>query len=134
MGSRGLGDLELSADGNTLYAVSPFNDQLVSLAVGSPPTAPGSAATTAIPRPANCPTAADFVPFALGVAPDTGMVYVGATCNARSTQNVANLRGYVYAWNPAGPFPNACGGLRPGLPALRGSRLMSGNRGRRPAP
>ncbi|HUN22002.1 MAG TPA: SdrD B-like domain-containing protein [Anaerolineales bacterium] len=105
VGSRGLGDLELSKDGNTLYTINLYTDQLVSVVLGTPPIVPVTATSIDVPRPANCPTAEDFVPMAIGVAPDTGFVYIGATCNARSTQSVTELRGYIFEWNPSISFP-----------------------------
>jgi hypothetical protein len=105
VGSRGLGDLELSKDGDTLYTINLYEDQLVSIEVGTPPTVPAIVTSINVPRPANCPTSGDFVPMAIGVSPDTGFVYVGATCNGRSTQSVTELRGYIYEWNPSSSFP-----------------------------
>ena len=106
VGSRSLGDIDISADGQTLYVINTYDDELVVVPVGDPPSAPASVTTYDIPRPGTCPSDDDFLPFALGVA-DDGTVYVGATCNARSTQDEDDLRGYIYVWDPTGPFPGS---------------------------
>lgn len=103
VGYRGLGDLDISVDQETLYVINLYDHSLVSLAIGIPPSVPGAATVTNIPVPSNC-NAADFIPFGLGVAED-GKVYVSATCNARSTQSIADLRGYIFEWDPSGAFP-----------------------------
>ncbi|HUN22004.1 MAG TPA: SdrD B-like domain-containing protein, partial [Anaerolineales bacterium] len=103
-GSRSLGDMELSNDEQTLFVVNLFQDQLVALNIGVPATAPTSATPYSIPRPANCPTAEDFMPLGLGISPDNKL-YISATCIGRSTQSFDNLRGYIYEWDLAGAFP-----------------------------
>lgn len=101
VGRMGLGGLSISDDGRTLWAVNLFNNTLnridVISAAGANPTA-GGLASFPIPTPANCP-AADVRPFAAQF--EDGQVYVGAVCSAESSNNAANLRAYVYSFDPA---------------------------------
>jgi len=101
VGRLGLGGLSISDDGRTLWAVNLFNNTLNRIDVisvgGASPTA-GAVASFPVPVPGNCP-AADLRPFALQF--EDGLVYLGAVCSAESTQNAANLRAYVYSFNPA---------------------------------
>ncbi len=91
IGEIGFGDLEISDDFSTLYAVNLAQKTLMAIPVGNP----GAAVSTAIPTPASCP-ATDTKPFGLGV--NDGTVYVGVVCTAESTQNGNNLRAYIYAF------------------------------------
>ncbi len=101
VGRMGLGGLSISDDGRTLWAVNLFNNTLNRIDVistgGANPTA-GGLATFPIPTPANCP-AVDVRPFAVQF--EDGLVYVGAVCSAESTGSAANLRAYVYSFDPA---------------------------------
>lgn len=96
VGKEGLGDLDLSEDGKTLYAVglkakALYAYDVVGAAPGRPPAAPRQAIP--IPDP-GCPTGAgDWRPYGLGV--HDGAVYVGGTCSAESSQRRADLRAYV---------------------------------------
>lgn len=98
VGKRSLGDLTMSDDDNTLYAVNLANRQLYGIPVDNP----GSPTTYNIPTsPPGCPAAGDARPFAVEFY--DGLVYVGVTCTAESTpNNPGNLRAYVYSLNPAG--------------------------------
>jgi uncharacterized repeat protein (TIGR01451 family) len=101
VGKIGLGGLSISDDGRTLWAVNLFNNTLNRIDVisvaGANPTA-GGLASFPIPVPANCP-AADVRPFATQF--EDGLVYVGSVCSAESTGSTANLRAYVYSFDPA---------------------------------
>ncbi len=87
VGKIGLGDLEISQDGSTLYSVN-LNDKRLYLI----PTSGALNSTTitrfAIPTTGlttnggTCPTA-DVRPFALG-RDGTGQIYVGAVCSAET--------------------------------------------------
>ena len=52
-----------------------------------------------IPVPADASSAQDMRPFA--VAQSDGLFYVGTVDSAQSTQNAADLKAYVYTFNPA---------------------------------
>ncbi|MDQ3248795.1 MAG: hypothetical protein M3Q45_06250, partial [Chloroflexota bacterium] len=94
VGKVGLGDIELSADEQTLYVVNLFTKALVAIPlVGNPPTA-GTPVSTPMPQPSDC-LAANTYPFALGR--NGAKLYLGLTCGAP----VASLRGYVYEYDGA---------------------------------
>ena len=90
VGKQGLGDIEVSTDGNTVYTVDLLNRQLVSIPVqangsaGTPTRTNITAATLGI---TGC-VADDIRPFGLGVD-DLGNVMVGTVCSAASTVNAA---------------------------------------------
>jgi hypothetical protein len=97
VGKKGLGNLELSADQQTLYTINLNARTVVSIALGD--TAPGSLSLTAgavsqtpIPAPTDCLT--DFRPFAL--RQHNGKLYVGVTCGSADP---ASLKAYVYEFD-----------------------------------
>lgn len=93
VGKIGLGDMDISADGKTLYVVN-LNDKRLYLV--STVTATTIAAYT-IPDP-GC-TGGVSRPFGLGIHPYTNNVLVGVVCDASTTQLRANLDGFVYEFN-----------------------------------
>ncbi|MEM1215137.1 MAG: SdrD B-like domain-containing protein [Bacteroidota bacterium] len=116
VGKLSLGDLELSADQRTLYAVNMNTRELVSIPVGAGVAAPTSAAATnTLPAPGQvgqftipspCSNPDDARPMALEV--HQGRVYVGGICSAESTVTGANpagdptqLTGYIYEFDPS---------------------------------
>ena len=97
VGKAGLGDATMSDDDSTLWVVNLFDRRLYSIAASNP----GSVSSFAIPQtPPGCP-AGNGRPFAVEFY--DGQVYVGVTCSAESSQNVSDLRAYVYRFNPASP-------------------------------
>ena len=108
---EGLGDIDLSPDQQTLWAVNleSSNRALVEIAIGDPWTQPAAGDVTVHPLPLTLSTCTgdtgDIRPFGLGFNPDPAdsLVYVGVVCTAESTQNSADLRGYVYTFDPAAP-------------------------------
>ncbi|MFI6325315.1 SdrD B-like domain-containing protein [Nonomuraea sp. NPDC050556] len=99
-GKQGLGDLDLSEDEKTLYAVNLATRQLLTFDVAKvdPGTMKEPATTTAIPDP-GCPNPGDWRPWALGV--QDGKVYVGGVCSGQSTQSKADLAVHILTFNPA---------------------------------
>jgi uncharacterized repeat protein (TIGR01451 family)/LPXTG-motif cell wall-anchored protein len=102
----GLGDIDMSADNKTLYAVNLNDRQLYAVPMTSGATtdaAPVAGKPVAIALPLDLPGAAqgcaadDVRPFGLGE--HLGVLYVTLTCTAESTQVRSNLRGYVYTMN-----------------------------------
>jgi uncharacterized repeat protein (TIGR01451 family) len=105
IGKRGLGDLDLSQDGNTIYAVNLNDRRLYAI-----PTTGALNASTIFSYPiptAGLPTPGgtastcaqdDVRPFGVGVD-GSGTVYVGGVCSAESTANRNNLRGYVWRFS-----------------------------------
>ncbi|HUN24575.1 MAG TPA: SdrD B-like domain-containing protein, partial [Anaerolineales bacterium] len=108
IGHRALGGIEISPDGTMMYVINPGAQMLYAFPlVGTPPVAPTLASINQvnIPKPANCPTSDDFVPYAIAMHPSNGKVYVGATCIARSSQLASDLYAYIFEWNPSLGFP-----------------------------
>lgn len=102
VGKISLGDIDLSEDELTLWAVNLTDRRLYEIPIGIPPTPPtaGNINRFDIPLPADCPTAATNArPFGTGTRGN--LVYVGIVCTAETTQNAAQMRGYVYSFNPA---------------------------------
>ena len=96
-GKEGLGDMDISEDGNTLFVVNLFDRNLYSVNIATGvPTARG------IIGPAAC-TNGTYRPFGLGVR--DGLVYVGGVCDASGEPVSAtmsnSLQAYVYSFNPA---------------------------------
>jgi hypothetical protein len=101
VGKVGLGDLEISQDGSTLYVVNLFDRRLYTIPTSGPLTT-GTIQSYPIPTSINLPTAScstkDVRPFALG-RDGGGRIYVGAVCSAESTGNPAFLQAYVWYFN-----------------------------------
>jgi hypothetical protein len=102
IGKMGIGDMEISEDGNKLWLVNQFDKKLYSIditAYNTSSTAPTAAnvASFTIPNP-GC-TGGDARPFATKVY--RGKIYVGVVCDAFTSQNKSDLRAYVYSYNPA---------------------------------
>jgi SdrD B-like domain/Domain of unknown function DUF11 len=98
VGTEGLGDIDMSEDGSTLYAVNMGDQKLYSVpvtGVGVTATA-GAISATAIPAPSPC---IDPRPMGLGI--HDGVVYVGGVCSAESTGSAADLSAYVVMFNPS---------------------------------
>lgn len=108
VGKRGLGDLDISEDGRTLYTINLATRQLYAIPVGVPAVAPapGSIGAFAIPTP--CTDPGESRPFALGVR--DGTVYVGGVCSGENGSG--QLSGWVSSFTPgatatAGTFSGA---------------------------
>ncbi|MFN8487771.1 MAG: SdrD B-like domain-containing protein [Caldilineaceae bacterium] len=100
VGKIGLGDIDISEDGATLYAVNLYDRKLylISTATGA------TLGSYAVPVPSDC--VADYRPFGLGVKGTT--VYVGQVCSAESSVTSTNLWGsstnlkaYIYTFSGA---------------------------------
>ena len=107
VGKMGLGDIDIAADGSTLYAINLFDRRLYSipLSVDDPPVA-GTPTSVDLPIPANCPVDPatpggemnlNVRPFALRV--NAGQIYIGMVCTAQSTGLQSDLRAYVYQYD-----------------------------------
>ncbi len=94
----GLGDIDISSDGNTLYVMNLEARELVILDVSDPNNV-SLINKVAVPNP-GCGGANDYRPFATKVY--EGQVYIGITCTAESSQMKSDLKAYVYVLNGAG--------------------------------
>jgi len=92
IGYAGIGDIDVSDDGNTLWFTN-LNDKnlyRVDLSGGMPTAADVSNCN--LPNP--CGSTGEAIPW--GVTYYKGAVYVGGICNAIISQNRADLLAYVY--------------------------------------
>ncbi len=107
VGKTGLGGMELSEDGRTLYAVNLFSRSLIEISVGIPATTPTAADVREIPITLQSPAVGavngEFRPWAVGVK--DGEVYVGGVATAENAGGAASdLRAYVLQLNDSGTF------------------------------
>jgi len=93
VGKVGLGDIDLSDDGNTLYVMSLNNKTLYAVDVATK----ALAGSFVVPDP-GC-TGGDWRPFALKY--HRAGLYVGGVCDAETSQSAANLRAIVYRFDGA---------------------------------
>lgn len=94
VGKMSLGDMDISADEQTLWFTNLSNRTLYSLHIGLPAQTPGlnDVEAYAIPNLANCSNN-EFVAFAVKV--HDGSVYVGGNCTAETSQETADLKAFV---------------------------------------
>lgn len=102
VGRTGYGNIAVEENDNNLWLVNLNQRALVRVNVSSA-TLPGTVDQypfTAAVGLLACPNASDvFRPFALTFY--NGLGYLGGVCDASVSQNAANLRAYVYSFNPA---------------------------------
>ncbi len=108
VGKRGLGDLDISEDEQTLWVVNLANRSLVEIPIGNPAAAPAVGAVVEHVLPAVVTPAVQngvLRPWAVGIK--DGYVYVGATATAESAGGTAaHLRAYILRHDPAGAVGN----------------------------
>ncbi|NND73154.1 MAG: hypothetical protein HKN43_16395, partial [Rhodothermales bacterium] len=120
VGTTGFGDIDLSEDEQTLYAVNLYDRNLYAIPLGSgTPAAPTSSSQVTVydlaslTNPGTGSTGCAWDPATpagemnLNLRPgalkvDGDNIYVGLTCTAQSTGNTNDLRAFVYDLNPAG--------------------------------
>jgi len=117
VGKSGLGGLDVDATGTFMYTVGLANKALYKIAItqnANGTISAGAVTAFTIPTPASATgtIGADFRPFAVQVY--QGRVYIGAVNSAEATQSAADLKGYVFAFDPnanagAGAFVNTAG-------------------------
>lgn len=94
---RGLGDIEITPDGATLYAVNLFDNTLLVI----------NTATKTLVRPPvpitdpGCSNG-DWKPWALKYY--NGTLYVGGLCTAETSNNTADLHAYMYEYDGSTSF------------------------------
>jgi len=103
-GKESIGDIDLSEDENTLYAVSLHDKKLVLVDVSSviSPSAVGTPAVSSahiIPAPPAGCTNGEHRPWATKVF--DGVVHVGGVCDASAGGAAADLSAHVYQFNGA---------------------------------
>jgi uncharacterized repeat protein (TIGR01451 family) len=94
VGRVGWGDMDISDDDTTLYAVNLFTNQLYIIVIGRTPSPPATVTRIAIPAQGGCP-AGSWHPFA--VTFHEQRVYIGAVCGAAN-----NLNAYVLSTGAQG--------------------------------
>ncbi len=99
IGKVGLGDLEMSEDGQTLWAVNLYRKSLIAIDV-SGDTIPG-AMTEYTPTLPSC-TGGEMRPWGLKFYMGKG--WLGAVCDASVSQNADDLDAYVFSFDPANPI------------------------------
>ncbi|MCB0131393.1 MAG: hypothetical protein KDD78_11105, partial [Caldilineaceae bacterium] len=108
VGKTGLGDIDMSADGKTLYVMNLFDKSIYPVDTAS------GVVGTPIPVPTPACTDGVWRPFALGV--HQGLVYAGGVCDASGAgANTLDLSMQVFPYDPvagtwgAGLFAGAAG-------------------------
>lgn len=91
VGKVGIGDIDISEDGQTLYFVNMFTKSLHRLAVNNPT----SSQSVAIPSPA----CANGESRPWGMAIYKGNAYIGVVCDASVSANKSDLRAYIYSYS-----------------------------------
>ena len=106
-GKIGLGDTDISDDGETLYTINLNTRQLYTIPIGPTATAPTEASviSNAVGMPA--PTSCSDVIRPFGLKFYDGLLYIGMVCTgenqtAGSPADYSNdvLKGYVYSYDP----------------------------------
>ncbi|MCX6046059.1 MAG: carboxypeptidase regulatory-like domain-containing protein [Chloroflexi bacterium] len=104
VGKVAFGDIELSEDEQTLWAVNLNQRTLLAIQVGAPLHTPTTSDVTAYPLinhgAPNC-TNGEFRPWGLKV--HNGLVYVGGVCSAEHNGTAADLDAYVLSFDPNQP-------------------------------
>ncbi len=124
VGRQGLGDLEISQDEKTLWAINLKTRALLEIFIDAPARAPTAQDVRSYPVPNPGCSSGDFKVFGLTI--QQGRVYVGASCSAESSQSVADLKGKILTFNGGTfstvfDFPLNYGrgtGVPPGFPAI----------------
>jgi uncharacterized repeat protein (TIGR01451 family) len=98
IGKVALGDIDISEDDATLYAINLADRKLYVLPIGLTPTAPtaGQVTSSSVPNP-GC---VNGVARPFGVKVRRGLVYVGGVCTAENGGTASNLSAYVYSFDP----------------------------------
>lgn len=133
-GVQGLGGLDFSESGDTMYLVNMYHGSLVGVNVSEVDynNLPGSAPTSAweITPPVSLSNCSNGVYRPTALKQYGGKLYMGGVCDASVSGNVTDLKGVVLVYDPnsstwgrALSYPiNFCGGGRP-MDATSGSLL-----------
>jgi hypothetical protein len=96
VGKAGIGDIDISTDGDTLFAIN-LNSAAPSLVVLNVSKPSAVTLISEIPLPTGMCTGGAFAPWA--VKSYKGKTYIGGVCNAETSLNLANLDALVYRWD-----------------------------------
>lgn len=101
VGKVGLGGMDISPDGKTLWVMNVYEKKLVSVTIGNPAVTGGSitaanVAQFSVPNP-GC-TNGTYRPWAVKYY--RGKIYVGVVCDASTAGTQANLFAHVYVFDP----------------------------------
>ncbi|NED96056.1 hypothetical protein G1H11_12130 [Phytoactinopolyspora alkaliphila] len=101
VGRVGLGGMEISNDQESLFVVNLHNRSLVQVRISRD----GTSVLDVVEHDLSSyfPVDGDLRPFGVSSNPLTNEMYLTVTDTAESTQNSADLHGYVYAFDPADP-------------------------------
>ncbi len=98
VGKAGFGDIDISADFDSIFVVNLFTRSLVIIQNDPNTDTPLSATEIAIPDP-NCMGGSnDWRPWALKY--HKGVLYVGGVCSGQTNQNDQQMIGVVYSFDP----------------------------------
>ncbi|MFN8016124.1 MAG: SdrD B-like domain-containing protein, partial [Acidimicrobiia bacterium] len=108
VGRRGIGDIDISPDGKTLYATNLNTGSIYAIEIANPQNTQrlsitGTLNTSAGRTCSRTANANDFRIFGLGVK-SNGDVFVGGVCTAQSTQNPNDLYYYVFKFDPSNNY------------------------------
>ena len=92
VGKISIGDLDISEDGKTLYAVNLAGRELLIIDIATKTLT----SRIAIPDP-SCSSSSDNRPFGLGIK--DGVVYLGTVCSGESTGNLSDVQGFILKLN-----------------------------------
>jgi SdrD B-like domain len=101
IGKIGLGDIDISEDGQKLYFINLHEKKLHTLVIDSDnnlATNPVAGDLTEVVIPSLGCTGGNFRPFALTV--NNGKIYIGSVCDASTSQQKNDLRAFIQEYNP----------------------------------
>ena len=101
VGKVGIGDIDLSSNGDTLFVVN-LNEAAPSLVLVNVANPSSPTLITEIPLPAGQCVGGKFAPW--GLKYHRGKIYVGGVCNAETSLNKTNLDAFVYRWDGGTTF------------------------------
>lgn len=96
VGKFSIGDIDIAGDDSAIYVVNMYDRKLYTIGTDTIPATNLAADPVAIPN--TCANPDDARPMA--VKAHDGKVYVGTVCSAESSQNLAELKGEVFIFDP----------------------------------
>ncbi len=101
IGRAGMGDLEISDDGNTLWFTNLYDKKIYSIDITAFNADGVTKPTTAVAHTVPDPGCSGGVARPFGLKVYKGETYVGVVCDASTSQNKSDLRAFVYKLNGA---------------------------------